>query len=76
MTQRKNGIRALQAKAHVFMYDLECPYCGELLESPEGNGSMSFSVHEGCPSYIKCSSCEKTSRAPKRVKGCVIQGDS
>jgi uncharacterized protein with PIN domain len=61
------------AKAKVFMFDLDCPYCNGLLMSPEGNGSLSWSIYESAPKTATCSECEKVSKVPKRVKGDTIQ---
>lgn len=74
MNHRKPGIRALLAKAKVFQFDLECPYCSELLTCEADNGSYCFAIYEECPAYIKCSNCEKTSRVPKRVPSAQING--
>lgn len=63
------------AKARLLMFDLECPHCGELLETYEGNGSLSWSIHESATKTVKCNSCGKESKTPKRVPGEQIQID-
>lgn len=57
-----------KSKARVLMFDLECPYCSELLETSEGNGSLSFSINESCESLIKCWSCGQISKTPDTVR--------
>lgn len=61
------------AKARVFTFDLECPDCGGYLESPEGNGSVTWSIHERAPLTAKCSDCGSTSKVPKQVKSALVQ---
>jgi len=59
-------IRALLSKAKVHTIDIECPYCSELIEASE---SVSWSIYEYVPTFLKCGHCGKTSRTPKSVKG-------
>lgn len=63
------------AKAKILMFDLECPHCGGLLISPEGKGSLSFSIHESAPKTSTCADCGKVSKIPKRVSGGSILPD-
>jgi ribosomal protein S27E len=59
------------AKAKILMFDLECPYCGDLLPSPEG--TQTFSIHESCPSNLTCESCGKTAKTPSVIPRGIIQ---
>lgn len=61
------------AKTRILMFDVECPECGELIETWEGNGSLSWSIHESAPSKVKCNNCGKESKMPKGVMASKIQ---
>lgn len=63
----------MKAKARVFMFDLECGKCGELIPSPEGNGSLMWNVHEANPSFVCCQECGTENKVPDRIPGVKIE---
>lgn len=67
-------MRAKRAKLRAVCFELECPYCGEGMETgPTSStaGSLLWSLYEmGKDAVVGCSSCGKYVRValPKRVE--------
>jgi hypothetical protein len=64
------------AKARLLLYDLECPHCSELIDSPEENGRISWSIYEPASKTLQCGYCGVVCKVPKRVMSEQIQIDT
>ena len=59
------------AKAKVFIFDLECPHCGDYLRNDE-DGGCSFRIREGSPQTAQCDDCGEFSKLPDTVPAAKI----